>query len=101
MIQEKVLICDECKSKIAKYKCEVCDKDCCNSCLSSPYLTAKGMKLFVYPICRNCGVKINLTKIEFSFSKELEDEMKTQIKQQINNFLLLATLENKEETEEK
>ena len=99
MIQEQVIICDECKSKIAKYKCELCDRDCCSSCLSSPYLTAKGMRLFDYPICRECAKKLNLTKIELSITDELKNEMKKQISKQIHNALLLSALENKEESD--
>jgi len=57
------------------------------------------MRLFDYPICRECAKKLNLTKIELSITDELKNEMKKQISKQIHNALLLSALENKEESD--
>ena len=96
MIKEKINICDLCEKRISHIKCEICEKDCCPTCLASPYLSIKRMKLFEYPICKECSTKLNLANIELNITQEVKDSLKTQITEQINKAMLLSALEEEQ-----
>ena len=55
--KEKVVICDDCKEKIAKHKCEVCNKDLCGSCFRSFRLDINDFCFNQIYACENCKVK--------------------------------------------
>ena len=99
MIKEKINICDLCIKRIANRKCEICERDCCDGCLASPYLSIKRMKLFEYPICRECSRRLNLTNIELDITQEVKDSLKKQITEQLNKAMILSALENENENE--
>ena len=97
MLKEKINICDLCEKRISNLKCEICEKDCCVGCLSSPYLSIKRMKLFEYPICKECSTKLNLTNVDLDITQDIKDSLKQQITEQINKAMLLSALEGEEE----
>jgi len=97
MIKEKINICDLCEKRISTHKCQICEKDCCDGCLASPYLSIKRMKLFEYPICRECSRRLNLTDIELNITQEVKDSLKEQITKQISDAMLLSALEGEKQ----
>lgn len=64
-MKTETTLCDLCKEKVAKFKCEICEKDCCKNHIQTFFLRSNGVYGKSTPsiyLCKNCWKKsINLT----------------------------------------
>ena len=83
-METKVILCDECKQRVARLKCDLCGKDICDNHLcnhpremdmSFPLVKSEGGKsIFEFIFCATCDIKlydkIKKGKLEIGKSKE-------------------------------
>jgi len=92
-LKKEVIVCDECNGKIAVSKCDICERDICNSCFSGNSITLKGNSLFIFRICRKCNERLRDNKFKFNINQETIDSIKRQIIEQYKTQLLLFEIE--------
>jgi hypothetical protein len=69
MVRKEVTLCDNCKDKVSKEKCEICGKDICERCLNaltfeSGTSGSSGISWFEIPICNECVEQHKQIKME-------------------------------------
>lgn len=104
MIKETA-ICDFCKVRLGKNKCDLCDKDMCSSCCGMSYDANSFRKLVNYNCCLQCHNNINKLAgeaelLENSGIKEIISKAKEQMKPLLIKAIIAKTLETKNEQEE-
>lgn len=95
--KENITICDDCKERIAEYKCKLCGKDLCKGCLKKVVLEVRGkyydgsgdLGYKVIPYCVECRSKLeekspsNENLLEDEFMKKLSDEVVEHIRKKL------------------
>ena len=97
-MKTEVILCDECKEKVAEHKCEICNKDICNSsdCINKIELRLQSIaideELF---ICKDCNEKIFYQEDEEERNYEILNQIKLKecFINQVKNLFALDTLE--------
>jgi len=108
MVEETIILCDVCKERVAKSKCNLCGKDICKyrSCIRefpvsiggkvNPY-DVSGGKLMSILYCRNCWdkkIKDLMNKKDFWDEIFIEKTVKS-IADCIRKRLIIENLEDK------
>lgn len=99
--KEKVVICDDCKEKIAKYKCRLCEKDLCRDCLKEKKLFLGDNAFNWVHICSDCCQKLSNLMSGNTIQKSREnldedDKIEKIIIDRIKKNLILKNLEENE-----
>jgi hypothetical protein len=72
-MKTEVIVCDLCKEKIAKQKCEICDEDCCEDCSHTWNYDVWDVPINNILTCVRCSEQINnMRRTANKESKRLE-----------------------------
>lgn len=77
----EAVICDECKDKISKMKCDFCDKDVCGKCVRDVNIQLWRQNTLVtrttsLNFCKSCFKEKDLTNLQKETILYLTDEVK-------------------------
>lgn len=95
MVEKTVNICDSCKEKVAKNKCEICGKDNCEDC-NREKMVGSMVSFLKYNLCPRCEdvlqyISINEPKI-FEEIFENKPEIKQSILETLKNIIMLKKI---------
>ena len=89
-MKTETIICDKCKSAIAKEKCDICDCDLCNGyCINKQEIFADAQaqaKIITLHLCSNC-------KRSLYWKGELTPDLKAIILERIKARIMLNSVE--------
>jgi len=92
-----VIICDECKLKLASGKCALCDIDLCNDCYYEIGLGILGNSFNSISVCGDCENKIRKLIQDKDFRDlnidlDKENKIRDEITLKIKKLLILSNL---------
>ena len=92
--QEKVIVCDFCKEKITKSKCEICHRDLCSSCgkILSINLGKGQISISKILVCSDCNNKASM--IKESVDIDVGGEIKKMILDKLKKGMILKNLDD-------
>ncbi len=71
MVEKNVNICDVCKERIAKWICEVCNKDICAYCGKRWNISLSNVNKIEISFCKKC--------LNHQYEKDILDDIKKNI----------------------
>lgn len=75
-METKVVLCDNCKDRVSKMKCDICSADSCKDCIekviSLNFEITNGATIHIL-CCRSCRLKIKQLMDIFIVQKDKED----------------------------
>ncbi len=104
MIQEKAVICDACKQKLANWKCFLCNADLCGECYDRLTITVytgydnskKSLVDTSLCICKKCLPKLELIKRGYNTEVLNSETFRDLTKKQIKSALILKEVQTAE-----
>jgi hypothetical protein len=101
-MEKQTTICDVCDERVAKCKCEICNKDICSECLGNIFIgfSDHDTPLFNLNTCERCGKQLG--RVCSSEPKIFEDvlkdkpELKKEIIEVIKNIMMLKKISDED-----
>lgn len=99
MVEKKVNVCDFCKEKVAKTKCDICSKDTCEDCQREKMIGSM-VPFIKYNLCSLCEDKIQIIAIDepaiFEEVLENKPEVKAAILDAMKNIIILKKISDED-----
>lgn len=96
MTKKEIILCDDCKEKVAKHKCLFCDKDLCNECKKTMVIQRFRSRYdnnnLNIPFCEECFKVYD----EIELEQEFFNDIGLQIIDYLKKMAILKNLEEKE-----
>jgi len=99
MVEKKVNVCDFCKKKVAKIKCDICSKDTCEDCQREKMIGSM-VPFIKYNLCSLCEDKIQIIAIDepaiFEEVLNNKPEIKNAILEAMKNIIILKKISDED-----